>query len=116
VTLWDVAGGTSRATLEGQTGPVYSVVFAADCKTLASACEGDPTVSFWEPSTGRLVATLALPYAAPGEGVFCLAFAPDAKSMFTGEEQGISVWDVTPTSPALIRIPAPSKDDLPVSK
>jgi WD40 repeat protein len=88
---------------------ITSVAFAPDGKTLASCCDGDPTVSFWDASIGRLSATLTLPNALPGEGVSCLAFAPDGKTIFTGGEQGLSTWDVSPSSKVLVRAADSSK-------
>ena len=57
--------------------------------------------------TGRLAATLTLPDAAPGEGVSCLAFAPDGKTLYTGGERGIvGRGTCPPESRALVRVAA----------
>ncbi len=108
VRLWDVATWTERATLRGPNVPITALAFAPDSKRLASSCDGDPTVSFWDVAQGRLAATLTLPGASAGEGVSCLAFDPDGKTLYTGGERGIEVWDVTPASRALVLAAASS--------
>ena len=108
VRLWDVAAWTERATLRGPIVPITALAFAPDGKRLASSCDGDPTVSFWDVAQGRLAATLTLPGASAGEGVSCLAFDPDGKTLYTGGERGIEVWDVTPASRALVLAAASS--------
>src|SRR5262245_4476528 len=40
IKLWDAATGKVRATLKGHAGPVHSVMFSPDGKTLASADGG----------------------------------------------------------------------------
>ena len=85
---------------------ISGLAFAPDGKRLTSSAAGDATVSFWHVSSGRLAATLTLPNPAPGEGVACLAFAPDGKTLFTGGERGIAAWDVTSESRALVHTAA----------
>ncbi|HKI17141.1 MAG TPA: hypothetical protein VKA15_04650, partial [Isosphaeraceae bacterium] len=102
VRLWDVKTLAGRATLRGPKKPVTCVTFAPDGKTLASSSDGDPTVSLWDVTAGRLAATLTLPDAAAGEGVSCLAFTPDGKTLLTGGDRGIETWDVSPASRVLV--------------
>ena len=108
VRLWDVAAWTERATLRGPIVPITALAFAPDSKRLASSCDGDPTVSLWDVAEGRLAATLTLPGASAGEGVSCLAFDPDGKTLYTAGERGIEVWDVTPASRAFVLASASS--------
>jgi WD40 repeat protein len=110
VRLWDVAARTEQAAFEGAKGMISALAFAPDGKTLASSCDGDPTVMLWDVAQHRLAATLTLPVAAPGEGVACLAFSADGKSLFTGGERGIEAWDVSPGSRVLTPARAASKD------
>ncbi len=109
VRLWNVGTQTEKATLRGAKKAVTALAFAPDGKALASSCDGDPTVSFWDVASSRLAATLTLPDPVPGEGVACLAFTSDGKTLYTGGERGISVWDVSPESRALDRTAALSK-------
>ena len=106
VRLWDVGTRTQRSTLSGPKGMILALAFAPGGKVLASSADGDPIVSLWDVSPGRLAATLTLPNPAPGEGVACLVFAPDGKTLFTGGERGIAAWDVTSESRALVRTAA----------
>lgn len=52
VTLWDVASGRLRQTLEGPGLPVWSAVFSADGRTLWTG-GADRRVRRWDAATGR---------------------------------------------------------------
>jgi WD40 repeat protein len=62
--IWDPATGTTRATLQGHTGPVNAVAFSPDGALLATASD-DGTTRIWEVATGTSRATLI---ALPDEG------------------------------------------------
>jgi WD40 repeat protein len=96
-------GRSERSVLRSPIVPVTTLAFAPDGKVLASASDGDPTILFWDPAQGRLVATLTMPEATLGEGFSCLVFAPDGKTLYTGGGRGIAAWDVSPGSRVLKR-------------
>ncbi len=60
----------------GHSGPVHSVAFSPDGKTLASGSE-DHTVNLWEVSTGKLLRTLE----GHSDVVNSVAFSPDGKTL-----------------------------------
>ena len=47
ISLWDVTTGKLLKTLKGHIGPINSVVYSSDGKTLASG-SGDSTVILWD--------------------------------------------------------------------
>ncbi|KAL8402633.1 hypothetical protein RB596_009121 [Gaeumannomyces avenae] len=76
-------------TLEGHSGYIYSVAFAHDGKTVASASD-DMTVKLWDTATGGCRATL--------EGhsgcVNSVAFAHDGKTLASAsDDMTVKLWD-----------------------
>jgi WD40 repeat protein/serine/threonine protein kinase/Tfp pilus assembly protein PilF len=86
--LYDMATGKQRAALNGHTGPVYSMAFSGDGKTIGSAGQ-DRTVRVWDTDTGQQ--RMALAHAGP---VNAVAVSPDGKRLAAMASEGIRVWDV----------------------
>ena len=84
-------GGRSVHVLDGHKGPVWSLAFAADGKTLATAGD-DGTARLWELATGKERARLT-----PHRGsVFAVAFAPDSNTLATGGTDGRALlWNLS---------------------
>ncbi len=100
ITLWDASTGKEVRRLEGHTDSVYSVVFSPDGKTLASVCcrnrfvKGageDPTIRFWDVTTGRESRRLE----GPKGGAYELAFSADGRILVSAGADGlIRLWEV----------------------
>jgi Tol biopolymer transport system component len=94
--VWELATGKTVRALNGHTGPVYSVAFSPDGKTLASG-SGDETVKLWDPATGKGLRTLK----GHAANVYTVAFSPDGKRLasvsgdFYAESRpaDVKVWD-----------------------
>ena len=78
-----------RATLKGQIGPVISLAFSPDGKTLALGNSGG-TIKLWDVPPGKERATLK-GHTSP---VWSVAFSPDGKTLASGS--GATIQLATP--------------------
>lgn len=70
-------------------GPVYSVCFSPDGRSVAAASE-DRRASVWDVATGQRRFTLV----GHTHEVNCIAFSPDGKTLATASEDGtVRLWD-----------------------
>jgi WD40 repeat protein/transcriptional regulator with XRE-family HTH domain len=77
--------------LAGHAGPVESVAFSPDGKTLATGTRKG-AVQLWDVATGRLIAT---PVTGGTGDVSSMAFSPDGNTLAIGGFNGIvRLWDV----------------------
>jgi serine/threonine protein kinase len=79
-----------RATLHGHNGPVWSVSFSPDGRTLATGSD-DASLRLWDAATGEGLATLT----GHDGVVFTVNFAHSGEFLVSGSGDGsIRVWDV----------------------
>ena len=95
--LWDLTTSPPAGSpLTGHTGPVTSVAFSPDGKTLASG-SNNCTIKLWEVATRKELATIE---SRPGYvlwQVHSVAFSLDGKTLAAGTRVGtIHLWDVSP--------------------
>ena len=76
--LWDVATGTKRRTMQGDTGVVFSIAFSRDGKWVASG-NSDHTVRIWNTETGKLVRILR----GHKSLVYHVQFSPDGRNLIS---------------------------------
>ena len=88
--LWDAASGKVIRRLEGHTGRVCSVAFAADGRTILTG-SWDKTARLWDAASGKEIRRLE----GHGSWVSSVAFVPDGRTIFTGfEDTPARLWDV----------------------
>jgi WD40 repeat protein len=89
VKMWDALTGKDLLALKGFPGPIESVEFSADGKTLETASE-DATVKLRDPASGQMRTLLE----GHGGWIDSLEFSPDGKSLATASEDGtVKLWD-----------------------
>jgi WD40 repeat protein/Flp pilus assembly protein TadD len=100
VKLWHVATGQELLTLKGFGTEVYHLAFAADGRTLATTGSAHPTegVSLWRaaPAAGPSSGTQAAPPLST-DMVYCVAVAPDGRTLATGTGAGLIRLEDTAT-------------------
>ncbi len=92
VKLFDVASGSSLATLDGHKDVIQSLAFSPDGSMLASASM-DRTIKLWDVATGTDTATLE----GHTSWVMSVAFSPDGRTLASGAaalDNSVKLWDV----------------------
>ncbi len=80
-----------RIAIEKGGGRFVCVGYAPDGKVLAAGAT-DGAIRLYDPATGKLLARLQGPTAAP----LCIAFSPDGKKVIVGDEEGhVRIWQAT---------------------
>jgi serine/threonine protein kinase len=78
-----------RATLTGHTGPIWSVAYAPDGRTLATASD-DTTLRFWDNETGRETAQVTV----HDSSALAVSFAHSGKFLVSCWGDGVlRLWD-----------------------
>ena len=90
---WDAATGRELGRLAGPEEGAWSLAFAPDGKTLATAGFGEPSVRLLEVATGRELARLE----GHKGSVLALVFSPGGRRLATGGgDTTVVTWDVAP--------------------
>jgi WD40 repeat protein len=96
VKILAVADGAEVATLRGHAGPIASVAFSPDGKSLVSVggmeVDWPGEVKLWDLGTAQERATLA----GPAEVVYAAAFRPDGQCLAVGGPGHVYLWDLSP--------------------
>jgi WD40 repeat protein len=113
ITLWDTATGKPLRALRGHRGPVYSLTFSPDSRSIValsqptqrvvkgsiSRMQSEPVndrlpseLRHWDVVTGRLLASLEWE-AGKDERTVAIAFMPDSKRIIFAREERVQIVD-----------------------
>jgi WD40 repeat protein len=87
VKLWEVATGTEVRTLQEQAP---CIAFLPDGKTLAATGNPEKKINLWDLDAGKVRASLNGAHWGNGG----LAVAPDGKTIVTGADMTVKLWDI----------------------
>jgi WD40 repeat protein len=96
VRVWEAATGRARLTHKEPRIGFHGVAFSRSGKTLAAAGRGSPdqpksgALKMWDVATGHAFPDIPL----KGRPVTCVAFGPDAKTIFAGGPDGVLQWTI----------------------
>ena len=88
VRLWDVVSGKHKDTFTRDTGPIESVAFSPNGRTLASAASGE--VLLWRLTSGECKHILR----HSGSAFVDIAFSPDGYTLASVGVSDVKLWDV----------------------
>jgi WD40 repeat protein len=89
--VWERATGRLLGRAQAHTGPVFSVAFTPDGRTLATSRTFERTLVLWE--AGTLRELLALPLGTPALG---MAFSPKGDALLIAQGDDIRLWPAWP--------------------
>jgi WD40 repeat protein len=96
VRVWDTETMQERAVLNG----VKSVAFSPVGKRLAAIHSGSSGARLWDLTGGESREQAAFYAPDGGDAAYCLAFAPDGKTLVMGHASGnLTLWDVQGQKP-----------------
>ena len=92
IELMDVDTGEPIATITGYTGPIFSLSFSPDSRTLAAGNDYD-TVYLWDVAAQTVKATLKGP--TDTVDLTSISFSPDGSTLASGGADGtVRVWEL----------------------
>ncbi len=88
--VWNLERRELKTTLSGHKMVLFSVAFAPDGQTVATASVDD-TCRLWDPLTGKCLAVLG----GHKGGTYSVAFAPDGRTLAVGSSEGeLKLWNL----------------------
>ena len=92
IRFWDAHTGDAKEVFTGHSSEVRSVAFNPNGNYIASACASG-IIRLWDADTRQPIRTLNDPKNGQIESAYSIVFSPDGKTLFSGADDGIHLWD-----------------------
>ena len=92
IRFWDAHTGVAKKIFTGHSQEVRSVAFNPNGNYIASACASG-IIRLWDADTRQPIRTLNEPKNGQIESAYSIVFSPDGKTLFSGTDDGIHLWD-----------------------
>jgi RNA polymerase sigma factor (sigma-70 family) len=97
VRIWDLTTRKVRSTLHGGSMGATGIALSHDGKRVAEGFQGRSTIRLWDVASGKPLFT---DYEGHADPVYHLAFAPDGRTLVTGDLEGqVRWWDAATWKP-----------------